>query len=81
MNDYSQSLLALLALAFDQPSRWLPGWPTEVFLRKDLPVRPATLWLAMAIAALLFSSRYFTVTALELALAHWALRSASGIDF
>ncbi len=79
MNDYSQSLLALL-LAFAAQSL-VAGLATEVFLRKEIASSARHGWLALAIAALLFTLHHGYSLELALRTGLYDLRQAmiSGI--
>jgi membrane protease YdiL (CAAX protease family) len=74
MNDYSQSLLALL-LAFGAQSL-VAGLATEVFLRKEIASSARHGWLALAIAALLFSLHHGYSLELALRTGLYDLRQA-----
>ena len=74
MNDYSQCLLALL-LAFAAQSL-VAGLATEVFLRKEIASSARHGWLALVIAALLFSLHHGYSLELALRTGLYDLRQA-----
>lgn len=79
MNEYSQSLLALLA-AFCAQSL-VAGLATEVFLRRELANSARHGWLALAVGALLFTLHHGYSLELALRTGLYDLRQAmiSGI--